>query len=137
LFADLDRFKWINDTYGHAVGDELLVAVGRRLSAVVRPGDTLARVSGDEFVILCEDLAHADDATHLAERVQETLSRRFHLKAADVSVSASVGIAYCGPGETVSPQLVTHADLAMYQAKRAGGGMHQVPGAAPLPRGGA
>lgn len=126
LFADLDRFKWINDTYGHAVGDELLVDVGRRLSAVVRPGDTLARVSGDEFVILCEDLAHADDAKHLAGRVQETLSRRFHLNDADVSVSASVGIAYCGPGETVTPQLITHADMAMYQAKRAGGGMHQV-----------
>ena len=126
LFADLDRFKWVNDTYGHQVGDELLIAVARRLSAVVRPGDTLARVSGDEFVILCEDLAHVSDVINLARRVDEAFASPFDLAGTRVAITVSVGIAYSGPGESVTDQLITHADLAMYQAKRLGGATHQV-----------
>jgi diguanylate cyclase (GGDEF)-like protein len=126
LFADLDRFKWVNDTYGHQVGDELLVAVARRLTGVVRPGDTLARVSGDEFVILCEDLSHNDDVLRLASRVDEAFADPFTLRGAELLMTVSVGIAYSGPGEAVTHELVTHADRAMYQAKRLGGATHHV-----------
>ncbi len=126
LFADLDRFKHVNDSYGHAVGDELLVAVAQRLAGVLRPGDTLARVSGDEFVVLCEDLADAGDAELLAARIAEAFSTPFGLGGLELFVTASVGIAYAGAGEAVTNQLVIDADIAMYQAKRRGGAAHQV-----------
>lgn len=126
LFADLDKFKQVNDTHGHTVGDELLVTVAQRLSAMVRPGDTLARVAGDEFVILCEDLADPGDAEVLAGRIQQELSVPFPLTGTTLVVSASVGIAYAGPGQAITAQLLTAADTAMYQAKRRGGGVHQV-----------
>jgi diguanylate cyclase (GGDEF)-like protein len=126
LFADLDRFKWVNDTYGHQIGDELLVAVGRRLAGIVRPGDTLARVSGDEFVILCEDLAHVSDVMHLADRLHQAFTHPFVVGGTELLITVSIGIAYAGPGEAVTDQLITHADLAMYQAKRLGGGTHHV-----------
>ncbi len=126
LFADIDRFKRINDTYGHAIGDELLIAVAQRLSAVVRPGDTLARVSGDEFVFLCEDLSHVNDVELLAARIEKAFTTPFSLPGAEVSVTASVGIAYAGLGGAVTNELVTNADIAMYQAKRSGGGVHRV-----------
>jgi diguanylate cyclase (GGDEF)-like protein len=126
LFADLDRFKQVNDTRGHQVGDELLIAVARRLSALVRPGDTLARVSGDEFVFLCEDLDNSDDAHFLAERIDEAFSSSFVLSNSQLKITASVGLAYAGPGDVISDQLVTNADTAMYQAKRKGGASHQL-----------
>lgn len=126
LFADLDRFKRVNDTYGHSMGDELLVAVAQRLSAVVRPGDTLARVAGDEFVFLCEDLSHTKDVEILATRIENAFGTPFVLPGAVLSVTASVGIAYSGPGDAVTNQMVINADIAMYQAKRKGGGVHQV-----------
>ncbi|MCW2546469.1 MAG: Diguanylate cyclase protein [Mycobacterium sp.] len=128
LFADLDRFKLVNDTYGHQVGDDLLIAVGLRLSALVRPGDTLARVSGDEFVFLCEDIKRTEDVEVLAARIANALAGPFHLPnvATPVTVSASVGIAYAGPGQAVTSQLIIDADIAMYQAKRNGGAGHQI-----------
>ena len=126
LFVDLDHFKRVNDAYGHAVGDQLLVAVAVRLSGLVRPGDTLARVSGDEFVFLCEDLAHPSDVDVLVGRIDEAFASPFVLPGAELAVTASVGIAYSGPGETVTDQLVLDADVAMYQAKRRGGATHQV-----------
>ncbi len=126
LFTDLDRFKRINDTHGHAEGDELLLAVATRLGALVRPGDTLARVGGDEFVFLCEDLAAVQDAELLADRVNAAFQAPFVLPGADVLLSASVGISYAGPGEAITPQLLIDADTAMYQAKRSGGGVHRV-----------
>jgi diguanylate cyclase (GGDEF)-like protein len=126
LFADLDRFKQINHTHGHLVGDELLLAVARRLSSLVRPGDTLARVSGDEFVFLCEDLHGPDDVEVLASRIDTAFSRPFVLNSIEVSVTASVGVAFAGPGEAISNQLVMQADNAMYQAKRNSGAGHQI-----------
>ena len=126
LFADLDGFKAVNDTHGHRTGDELLVAVAERLTGVTRPGDTLARVSGDEFVFLCEDLTSVEDARSLAERISSALGRPFKLAAADITVTASVGIAYAGLAEQISADLVSTADAAMYKAKRRGGGTHEI-----------
>src|SRR5947209_8703185 len=126
LFADLDGFKAINDTYGHQTGDRLLVAVAERLSSVMRPGDTLARVSGDEFVILCEDVTSVEDARLLADRINSALTSPFTLDAAEIKITASVGIAYAGLAEQISAELITAADTAMYEAKRSGGGKHQV-----------
>jgi diguanylate cyclase (GGDEF)-like protein len=132
LFVDLDRFKLINDLYGHSVGDELLVAVAKRLSAVVRPSDTLARMSGDEFVVLCEDLegrtqvevgAQVDE---IAARIGAAVAAPFVLLEAEVVMTASVGIAFSGRGAQLSEQLLQDADTAMYQAKRQGGGRHQI-----------
>jgi diguanylate cyclase (GGDEF)-like protein len=126
LFADLDRFKQVNDTHGHQVGDELLLAVAQRLAGLVRPGDTLARVSGDEFVFLCEDLHSPDAVVALAERIGKAFARPFTLAAMQLSITASVGVAFAGPGEDISNALVVEADTAMYQAKRKGGGGHQI-----------
>ncbi len=124
LFADLDRFKTINDTYGHHVGDELLVAVAGRLTELLRPGDTLARLAGDEFVILCEDLQDTAQVEPLAVRIDEALSRAFVLSGIEVQVSASVGIAFAGRGDDLPEQVLQDADTAMYQAKRKGGARH-------------
>ncbi len=126
LFADLDRFKAVNDTHGHDIGDQLLLAVAQRLTHLVRSGDTLARVSGDEFVFLCEDLKDVADAETLARRIDDAFSAPFTLGELEVEISASVGMAFAGRGEAVTPQLLVDADVAMYEAKRRGGGLHQV-----------
>jgi diguanylate cyclase (GGDEF)-like protein len=122
LFADLDRFKAVNDTHGHQVGDELLLAVAHRLAALARPGDTLARFSGDEFVFLCEDLHSAADVEILAARIAQAFESPFAVAGLTLAISASVGMAFAGPGEDISNDLVAKADIAMYQAKRARGG---------------
>jgi diguanylate cyclase (GGDEF)-like protein len=122
LFLDLDRFKEINDTYGHDVGDQLLVAVSRRLAGLVRESDTLCRFSGDEFVFLCEEVHGAADVSKLAERIDDTFLTPFHLSGVDVTVRASVGTAYVGAGEDITSDLLVRADKAMYQAKREAGG---------------
>ncbi len=126
LFADLDRFKSVNDLYGHAIGDELLIAVAERLMVALRPGDTLARLSGDEFVILCEDLNEAAEVDAIAARVVEVVAAPFELSGGSVTVTASVGIAFSGRGDQLSEQLLQDADTAMYQAKRQGGARHQI-----------
>ncbi len=126
VFCDLDRFKQINDVYGHQTGDELLLAVAQRLSGLIRPGDTLARVSGDEFVFLCEDLSGVDDVHQVAARVNAAFARPFVLDGITLSVTASVGVAYAGPGEELSEELIHRADAAMYEAKRRGGATHEV-----------
>jgi diguanylate cyclase (GGDEF)-like protein len=126
LFADLDRFKQVNDTHGHQVGDQLLLAVAQRLGRLVRPGDTLARFAGDEFVFLCEDLQSELDVEHLASRVDDAFAAPFDLAGLELSVTASVGVAFAGPGGEISEQLLAEADIAMYQAKRKGGGGHQI-----------
>jgi diguanylate cyclase (GGDEF)-like protein len=126
LFVDLDGFKPVNDRYGHHVGDQLLAAAAARLTGVMRPGDTLARLAGDEFVVLCEDLQDSAHAESVADRVVDALGGPFHLAHHDISVSASVGIAVSGPGHGIPEALLRDADFAMYQAKSDGGGRHQV-----------
>jgi diguanylate cyclase (GGDEF)-like protein len=126
LFVDLDRFKLVNDLYGHGVGDELLVALAQRLSAVLRSGDTLARMSGDEFVILCEDLDGPAEVDVIAARIGAAVAAPFVLSAAVVDMTASVGIAFSARGDQLSEELLQEADTAMYQAKRKGGARHQI-----------
>jgi diguanylate cyclase (GGDEF)-like protein len=126
LFADLDRFKLINDVYGHRAGDELLVAVAQRLAAVLRPGDTLARLAGDEFVILCEGLDTPARADAIAARIGAAFAAPFPLEVAEIDVTASVGIALLGRDDQRPEDLLQDADMAMYQAKRRGGARHQI-----------
>jgi diguanylate cyclase (GGDEF)-like protein len=126
LFVDLDRFKDINDSHGHGVGDQLLIAASDRLSRLIRPGDTLARVSGDEFVFLCEDLIAADEAERLAQRITAAFRAPFTLDTLELQITASVGLAFAGTASEMTDQLVVDADLAMYEAKRAGGAGHQI-----------
>ena len=123
LFLDLDRFKQVNDAHGHHIGDELLRAVAQRLSTLVRGGDTLSRFSGDEFVLLCEELGSVSDVSRLVARIEETFVEPFQLGGVDVVVRTSVGVAYAGPGEAVTSDLLTSADLDMYRAKRDGAGV--------------
>ena len=124
LFIDLDRFKRVNDTYGHVAGDQVLMAVARRLLAALRPGDTLARVGGDEFVLLCENLTSSVDVDVVATRIAEALAAPFAVAGAELSITASVGVAFAGPESHITPGLLEHADTAMYQAKRHGGAAH-------------
>jgi len=121
LFADLDHFKVVNDTYGHQVGDALLIAVADRIGRLLRPADTLARLAGDEFIILCDDLDEPSQAALLADRIGTALAEPFPLAGVNLTVSASVGIAFAGDGNDVPEQVIRDADVAMYQAKRKGG----------------
>jgi diguanylate cyclase (GGDEF)-like protein len=130
LFVDLDRFKAVNDKFGHLMGDQLLVAVASRLRRLLRAGDTVARLSGDEFVIMCEALDKPEMAERVAERVAEAFGPPFELDGAALQITASVGLAFCGPGEDMPETLLRDADFAMYQAKQAGGGHHQISDAA-------
>jgi diguanylate cyclase (GGDEF)-like protein len=126
LFVDIDRFKQINDSYGHQMGDDLLVAVAERLTPLIRRGDTLARFSGDEFVFLCEDMQGSDDAQALARRIQGAFSLPFEVGGTSIAVTASVGTSSTGPDQGVSEELLAQADIAMYQVKQKGGAGHQV-----------
>jgi diguanylate cyclase (GGDEF)-like protein/PAS domain S-box-containing protein len=126
LFVDLDRFKLVNDGLGHETGDELLVAVSRRLSATVRRQDTIARFGGDEFVVLCEDLSDEGQAVELAERAALAFGEPFVLSRAEVTVSASIGIAVTNRSSERAANLLQDADAAMYRAKRRGGARHEL-----------
>jgi diguanylate cyclase (GGDEF)-like protein len=121
LFCDLDRFKQVNDTLGHAAGDELLRQVAARLRAAVRPGDTVGRLSGDEFAIILPGLVNADDARRLADRVDGCFAEPFRLEGADVHVGTSVGVAVHDDDSYASAeQLLREADDAMYRHKQGG-----------------
>ena len=121
LLLDLDHFKFVNDTLGHAMGDALLIAVANRLRTVLRQEDTIARLGGDEFAILLEDLDGGDEAEATAARIQQVLERPFTLAEREIFVRASVGIAWATDGQDVD-ELLTDADVAMYSAKSAGRG---------------
>jgi diguanylate cyclase (GGDEF)-like protein len=125
IFIDLDRFKQVNDNHGHLVGDQLLIAVARRLSSLIRPGDTLSRFSGDEFVLLCVDMHAPADVDVLVHRINHGFDEPFVLGGLLLSLKASIGVAFAGPGQQVSDRLLASADMAMYQAKREGGARHQ------------
>ena len=118
FFLDLDRFKEVNDTHGHQTGDELLVAVARRLTEILRPGDSLARLSGDEFVILCEDLDESSQIDALALRFDTALAQPFQLSRTEVNMTASIGVAVTGPDCPDPEELIHDADLEMYRSKR-------------------
>lgn len=120
IFLDLDGFKMVNDTRGHHVGDELLVAVARRIRAAVRPEDSLARIGGDEFVVLCPRLADPQDVRAVAERVRATLDQPVSVEGRSHRISMSVGISL-SRAESIDPaNLLRQADMAMYRAKDAG-----------------
>jgi diguanylate cyclase (GGDEF)-like protein/PAS domain S-box-containing protein len=117
LFVDLDRFKLINDTLGHHQGDALIRQVGQRLLACVRAGDTVGRISGDEFAVVLADMTHPDDAAVVAQKVLEALARPFDLGGNEAHVTASIGIAaFPGDGDDAET-LLKNADMAMYRAK--------------------
>ena len=120
LFCDLDQFKQINDEYGHAGGDRLLHDVARRLEHQARAGDTVARVGGDEFVIVLEGLTEPDDATHTAERIRAALAQPIRSGDLEMHVTCSIGVAVAADGATDVDSLLAHADAAMYRAKQEG-----------------
>ncbi|KAI5915651.1 EAL domain-containing protein [Thauera sp. 2A1] len=126
LFMDLDRFKWINDTLGHDVGDALLQEMAARLTGVIRDSDTVARLGGDEFAVILPSLRRVEDAQVVADKIIEAVLRPLRLEGHCIRVGCSVGLAtYPQQGHT-EEALLRHADLAMYAAKEAGGNRSQL-----------
>ena len=126
LFFDLDRFKNVNDSLGHAVGDKLLLGISRRLEHFLRPGDTVARLGGDEFAILIHRVEDASGAIHVADRIQDILSMNFSIGGHDVMVTASIGIAHSSTGYTNPEEILRDADIAMYRAKAEGKARYEI-----------
>ncbi len=120
LFLDLDRFKMINDSLGHTLGDQLLVTIARRLRECVRPDDTVARLGGDEFVVLLDGVQDVEEASTIANRIQESLKSPISLGDHEVVTSASIGIAASSRKYERPEQILRDADLAMYRAKTLG-----------------
>ncbi|TDO16809.1 EAL domain-containing protein [Halomonas ventosae] len=125
LFVDLDEFKPINDSLGHAVGDQLLLSVSKRLSAAMRPGDTLARLGGDEFVVVLPELHHEEQALQVAERLLSIVARPYRIGEHELSLSCSIGIAVSTTELTQAMELIQQADMAMYRAKQQGRNAYQ------------
>ena len=125
LFIDLDEFKIVNDTLGHAAGDELLKATADRLKATLRPGDSVARISGDEFAVLLGELANAADAAIVAQKINSALSGPFQIYGQEVVITASIGIATYPADGPDADALLAAADAAMYRAKQSGRNAYQ------------
>jgi len=125
LFLDVDHFKHINDSLGHAIGDQLLRSIARRLVACVRESDTVSRQGGDEFVVLLSEVAHAEDAAYTADKVIAAVRRLHHLDHQDLQITMSVGIAVYPADGTDAETLLKNADLALLHAKTQGRSNHQ------------
>ena len=124
LYVDLDGFKEVNDRFGHTLGDELLCSVAARVRCAIRGIDTVARVGGDEFVVICRDLESTDEAVAIGTRIRETLSQPFGLAVGSVRIDSSIGIAF---GRTADADgLLARADQALYRAKRKGRGRIEI-----------
>ncbi len=118
LYVDLDRFKQVNDTHGHAVGDMLLQTVANRLKGCVRETDTVARIGGDEFVVLLHSVHAAEDADSVAGKIRQVLAQPMRLDGHDLRIEPSIGVARFPEHGEEEQQLFRHADQAMYAAKR-------------------
>ncbi|MHB8508115.1 MAG: EAL domain-containing protein [Candidatus Dormibacteria bacterium] len=125
LFVDLDRFKVINDSLGHAAGDELLRSVASRFRAAIRPADTVGRFGGDEFVVICEDVSEIE-VSNLARRLLDALQSPILVENRQIHASVSIGIALTDSSERLAQDLVRDADAAMYRAKEHGGGRAEI-----------
>jgi diguanylate cyclase (GGDEF)-like protein len=146
LFVDLDRFKSVNDRFGHTQGDKLLISAAHRLVEAVRPQDMVARRDGDEFTVLLDDLDQPQDAVGVAKRIVDHLQLPLPIEAAElkadtVTIGASIGIAVAADGMRTAEELISQADAAMYHAKALGGGvflasdgLRTVPAAPPHPK---
>lgn len=126
LFIDLDRFKEINDSHGHAAGDQLLIDTGMRLEGCLRPGDTTARLAGDEFTILLEDVREVAVATRVADRILEELKRPFEIAGQSIEISGSIGLVFGTAGYERAEELIRDADVAMYRAKSRGKACYEI-----------
>jgi diguanylate cyclase (GGDEF)-like protein len=126
LFLDVDRFKFVNDSLGHAVGDQLLIQMSKVLGSCVRPGDTVARLGGDEFIVLLEGLDEPADAVRVADRILEAVAAPFQLEGHEVFASLSIGIALSTREYARPEDMLRDADTAMYQAKGGGKACHQI-----------
>lgn len=122
LFIDLDRFKAVNDSFGHATGDHLLIAVAERITQALRDSDTAARLGGDEFVVLAEDLESDEEALAVAQRVLYALEAPFPTGSTEIAMLASIGVSVSHAPDTDPEDLMREADIAMYRAKSFGGG---------------
>ena len=126
LFVDLDRFKVVNDSLGHAAGDKLLVEVAQRLKASIRPGDVVARLGGDEFLVLLDDIKDSSDTTRVSERILSSLEKPIDLDGREVFTTASIGIAVSEATLDGPEHLIRHADSAMYRAKARGKARYEI-----------
>ncbi|HEX7150237.1 MAG TPA: EAL domain-containing protein [Thermoanaerobaculia bacterium] len=126
LFLDLDRFKIVNDSLGHLLGDELLIAVAQRLSAMVRSSDTVARLGGDEFAMLLDGIDREADAVRAARRIQDELLVPFRIGGHEIFTTVSIGIALSTTGYSDPQDVLRDADIAMYRAKARGKARHEV-----------
>ncbi|HYN84121.1 MAG TPA: EAL domain-containing protein [Pyrinomonadaceae bacterium] len=126
LYLDLDRFKIINDSLGHSIGDQLLIGIADRLTKNLRPGDTVARLGGDEFTILVEDIAEERESVQIAERIQKELSAPFQIGGREVFTTVSLGIAPSTTGYEQAEDILRDADTAMYRAKSLGKARYEI-----------